>query len=319
MKSMKLIGAGRAALFAGVLASALLASCGGGQAVSSFTATRVLSFGDESSVINANGSKYTVNAFVTGSTSALDCTADPLWIQEVASIYGLQFPQCSQGSPIQPISQIFATNGAKAADLSTQIDQLVATGGFAPGDLVTVLVGSNDVIAQFTQYPAVGEDQLLGNVAVAGAEVAAQVDRMVSLGAKVLVSTIPDMGLTPYAGDRSVGSANQNPAVLSALSSRFNDALLRNLTNDGTLIGLIQLDEYITSSDTATQAGTGTYANTTLASCQSSAPLPTCTTSTLVANAVGAVWLWADNLHLSASGQANLGSLAITRARNNPF
>ena len=33
----------------------------------------------------------------------------------------------------------------------------------------------------------------------------------------------------------------------------------------------------------------------------------------------GETWLWADDRHLSAGGQRALGSLAQTRAANNPF
>jgi lysophospholipase L1-like esterase len=316
MKSSKVNGWGRAALLAGVLASALLASCGGGQQVQSFTATRVIAFGDESSVINANGSKYTVNALLASSATAFDCGSNPIWIQSVAAIYGLVFPQCP-GLVADPVNRIYATAGAMVADLGPQIDQQVADGGFGPTDLVTVFIGVNDVIDQFSQYPAVGEDQLLANVDAAGAALAAQVNRIASLGAKVLITTIPNLGLTPYAGDRTAGSTNGNPAVLTSLSARFNDALLANLTNDGRKIGLIQLDEYLTAIDTATQAGLGSYNNSTLAAC--SVALPACTTNTLVADAVGAVWLWADDRHLGPTGQAALGSLAVARAQNNPF
>lgn len=316
MKSSKVNGLGRAALLAGVLASALLASCGGGEQVSTFVASRVIVFGDESSVINSNGSKYTVNALVSGSTTAFDCSSNPIWVQSVASIYGLAFPQCP-GSIADPSSRIYAFNGAKVADLGTEIDQHLTNGGFVSTDLVTVFVGVNDVIAQFQQYPGVGEAQLLVNVEAAGTELANQVNRIASLGAKVLVTTIPDVGLMPYAGDRSAGSTNSSPGVLSRLSTRFNDAMLANLTNDGHKIGLIQLDEYLSAIDRATQAGTGTYANTTLAAC--SVALPNCTTTTVVTAAVGAVWLWADDRHLGATGQVALGSLGATRAQNNPF
>jgi hypothetical protein len=128
------------------------------------------------------------------------------------------------------------------------------------------------------------------------------------------------MGRTPYAGDRSVGSTNGNPAVLTRLSTRFNDALLVNLTNDGHKIGLIQLDQYLIAVDNATQAGNlASFANTTLAACQTSAPLPTCTTGTLVTDAVSATWLWADDRQVGATAQSALGSLAVTRAQNNPF
>lgn len=319
MKSSKLNAMGRAALFAGLLASALLASCGGGEQVQLFVPTRIISFGDESSVIGTDGSKYTVNALVSGSTSQIDCSANPIWIQSVASAYGLVFPECPGSFVVDPVSRNYSVVGAQVADLSTEIDQQLAAGGFTSGDLVTILVGSNDVITQFAQYPAVGEDQLGASLEAAGIELANQVNRVAGLGAKVLISTIPDVGLTPFAGDRSAGSTNGSPALLSRLSTRFNDAMLSHLLNDGHKIGLIQADEYITALDRATQAGVGGFANSTLAACQTSAPLPKCTTNTLVTDAVGAVWLWADDRHLGPTAQGGLGSLAVTRAQNNPF
>ena len=318
MKSSTLNGWGRGALCAAAVAvSALLSSCGGGAGqVTTFTASRVIAFGDETSVITTNGHKYSINGLAAGSTTTIDCATNPIWIQAVAALYGQSFPECP-GTNAAPESRILAFNGAVVADLAGQIDAQLASGGFTSTDLVTVLVGANDVIAQFVQYPAVGEDQLLANIDTAGAELATQVNRLASYGAKVLISTIPDMGYTPYAGDRSVGSTNGNPLVLSHLSTRFNDALLSRLTNDGHKIGLIQLDEYLIASDRATQAGNGRFANSTLPAC--TVALPNCTTETLVADAVGAIWLWSDNLHLSNIGQTDLGSLAVTRAQNNPF
>lgn len=311
----------RAALCAGLVASAaLLASCGGGGSqVQAFVATRVISFGDELSAINTNGSKYTVNALIAGTTNQIDCSSNPIWVQSVAAIYGLAFPQCP-GTSSDPSSRIYATNGALVADVSDQIDQHLNTGGgFISTDLVTVLAGANDVMAQFQQYPGVGEDQLTANLVAAGAALAGQVNRLAGYGAKVLIVTIPDMGLTPAAGDRSVGTTDGNPALLTRLSTRFNDALLANLLNDGHKIGLVQLDEYLKAVDTATINGTSgaTFSNTTLPAC--SVALPNCTTNTLVADAVNAVWLWADGRHLGATGQASLGSLAVSRAQNNPF
>lgn len=307
----------RALLRAGMLvATALLASCGGGSQVQTFTATRVIAFGDEFSVINADGSKYSVNAVLAGSANQLDCGSNPIWIQSVAALYGLVFPQCP-GSTADATSRIYAANGATVADVATQIDEQLLNGGFVAGDLVTVLAGANDVVAQFQQYPAVGEDQLTANLTAAATALAAQVNRLAGYGAKVLIVTLPDMGLTPFAGDRSVGSTDGNPALLTRLSTKFNDALLANILNDGHKIGLVQLDEYLKAVDTATRLGGGSFNNTTLAAC--AVALPNCTTNTLTADAVNSVWLWADGRHLSASGQASLASLAATRARNNPF
>jgi outer membrane lipase/esterase len=318
MKS-KVNGIVRAMLGVGALASALLlASCGGsGTPVQVFVATRVIAFGDETSVITDAHKKYSVNALVTGSTTEVECSLNPIWIQLVAGQYGLVFPQCP-GLFVDPVSRIRATVGARVADLAAQIDQQInLEGGFRQGDLVTVLVGANDIVALFEQYPGVGLSQLESSAETYGLQLAAQVNRLADAGAKVLISTIPNMGLTPYAGDRSAGTTNGNPAVLAALSKAFNDALLARITNDGHRIGLIQLDEYLVSLDNARAQGTGSYSNTTLPSC--TAPLPDCTVLTQVPEAITSAWLWADDLHLGAFGQTSLGSLAASRASANPF
>jgi outer membrane lipase/esterase len=318
-----------------LLAAAMGVSCGGGTQGNSFTAKRVFAFGDESSVINADGSKYTVNALKTDNIT-LDCASNPIWVQSVAALYGLVFPECNVGLvPVAaPASRIYAASGAKVADLAAQIDRQVAVGGFAADDLATVLVGSNDIVAQFARYPGVPATQLADELKLTGGLVAGQVKRLADLGAKVLVSTAPDLGRAPFAGDRSAGSTNLNPAVLALLSTAFNDGLLAEVAkqvNDGHKVGLIQLDTYLQAVDNARINGGGTFANTTLAACLPSAPLPTCTSLTLgtdaaaipppavVSNASAATWLWADALHLSAGGQAGLGALASSRAQNNPF
>ena len=100
MNSSKSNGMGYAALLAGLLAAALLASCGGGQQVQAFRPSRVISFGDETSVIRADGSKYTVNALASGSTTVIDCGANPIWVQSVAAAYGFVFPECAGTSAV---------------------------------------------------------------------------------------------------------------------------------------------------------------------------------------------------------------------------
>jgi lysophospholipase L1-like esterase len=312
----------RAALLgAGTVIAVLLASCGGGEQVQEFRATRVFAFGDESSVINADGTKYSINALTA--TGTIDCVNNALWVQGVAGLYGLVFPQCNPTAIPGPASRIYATVGARAASLSAQIDQQVNAGGFAPGDLATVLIGANDIIDQFQQFPGVGEDQLNANLSQAANDLALQVNRLADLGVKVIVSTAPDMGLTPFAGD----PAGANAALLSRLSSTFNIKMRRAIYNDGRRIGLVLLDEYM---GTVRKFGLG-FINTTLAACLPSAPLPNCNTNTLgtdaaavpppatPASASAATWLWSDDRHISPAAQNSLATLAAQRAQNNPF
>lgn len=322
-------GWGRPALLAAVVA-VLLVACGGGQQVETFRANRVIAFGDETSVINADHSKYSVNAVKLADNTQLDCSSNAIWIQNVVAVYGLVFPECNLLPVAAPVSRIYATAGARAANIGAQIDLHVASGGFTEKDMVTMLAGANDILDQYAQYPGVSEVQLTINVEQAGAELAAQVNRIANLGAKVLLSTTPDMGYTPFALTEEAANAGR-AALLSRLSTRFNAKLRANIMNDGRKIGLIKLDEYIVSVAKARLAGGGIFLNTTLAACLPTSPLPTCTTKTLGTDAAavpppttataadGITWLWADATHLSAGGQGSLGSLAVTRALNNPF
>src|SRR5450755_49840 len=101
----------------------LAASCGGGGQVSTFAPSRVVSFGDETSVIvdlnnDGNGSKYGVNATVSADDPTRVCGGNPIWNQSVAAAFGLVFPQCNPPPAVDaPTSRIRATFGAHAADI----------------------------------------------------------------------------------------------------------------------------------------------------------------------------------------------------------
>ena len=314
----------------GAAAAALLAACGGGEQVSKFSAQRVIAFGDESSVIDdfrhdGNGRKYSVNALST-TDSSLACQSNPLWIQSVAGNYGLVFPECNPAATAVavPVSRIRARAGARVADLAAQIDVQQSESAFQSNDLATVLVGQNDVLAQYAQYPAVGEAQLIVNVEAIGAELGRQVNRLADAGARVLIATVTDVGRTPFAAAQNAANADTDrAALLSRLSARLNASMRATIANDGHRIGLVLNDELVQS--VVNNVGTGGFTNVTTGVCdltQSTLVPPSildCTTATLVAGGTGATYFWADDLHLSSGGQSFLGSLATTRASNNPF
>ncbi|MEP6739820.1 MAG: SGNH/GDSL hydrolase family protein [Caldimonas sp.] len=324
--------AGRRALGGGVLALTLLVvSCGGGTQSSTFTARRVMAFGDETSLIvdtngDGDGSKYSVNATVSDTDPTLACASNPIWIQAVATLYGLVFPQCNAGpTPVSsPTSRIRAAFGAQAADLAGQIDAQLAESGVADGDLATVLVGENDVLAQYAQYPMVGETELTANLEAAGTLVGQQVNRLADAGVKVLISTIPDVGVTPYALSERAGHIDTDrAALLTRLTASFNAKLRATITNDGRRIGLILLDELVSA--VGRFNGLDGFTNSTVGVCdlnRSALTPPSildCTNFTLITDGSGSAYLWADDRHLSSGGQLALGNLATSRARNNPF
>lgn len=304
---------------------------GGGTKVNSFTAKRIVAYGDESSLIvdvasDGNGAKYGVNATVSPTDPTRACRTFPIWIQVLANRYGLVFAPCNPGpTPVSsPTSRIRAALGAQAADLATQISAQLAEGPIQEGDLSTVLVGENDVIAQYQQYPMLSEPQITANVEAAGAETGRQVNRLADAGSKVLVATIYDVGKTPYATAERAGHIDTDrAALLSRLSTRYNAALRSTMANDGHRIGIVLLDELV-GSITAILGVSG-FTNTKLAVCdpaKSKLRPPSvldCTDQTLIADGNANTFLWADDRHLSAGGQMGLGNLAVQRADNNPF
>lgn len=300
----------------------LVAACGGGNRVEPFAPTRMLSFGDESSVVvdsnnDANGRKYTINALKADNVT-LDCSANAIWVQYVAATFSFALPQCNPNGVATPASRIYAAPGAKAADIGAQIDTHLLSDTFVGTDLVTVLIGANDVLAQYALYDGTNEATLTATLEAAGSTVAGQINRIGKLGGKVIVATAPDMGLTPFALAEDTASAGR-AALLTRLTAAFNDSLRGEIINDGRMIGLVLADEAIQSA--AKFPSIYALVNWTAVACDTTkaATLLDCTSQTLVTDAAAGTWLWADATHLSPAGHRFIGQLAQTRAVNNPF
>ncbi len=309
-------------LAATAAAVGLVAACGGGEQSEPFQAQRVLAFGDEASVITSGGLKYTVNALKADNVT-LDCASNPIWVQSVASAFGLVFPECNPGNVASPRSRILAAPGAKVADLAAQVSAHLASDSFSSKDLATMMVGTHDVLAIYAQYPTISIDQARAAAETAGAAFAVQVNRVANAGGKVLLGKVLDLGKTPYGiKQKAAHTDTDRAALLTLLSQRFNAKLRTDILNDGRRIGLVQTDERIlTVINFPANFG---FTNVTEAACLSTVVAPNCTSQTLVTDsegnsASGATWLWADDLNLSAGGQFRLGEIGSSVARNNPF
>lgn len=302
-----------------------LASCGGGGQVVPFDPDRILAFGDELSVIRSDGTKYSVNAFritdatttpPTESTTETDCTRNPIWIQTVATTFGLAFDRCL-GSATTASGQVLAQPGHKVADLPAQI---AAVQGAALGeaDLAVVMIGMNDILELYARYPTASRDSLIDEARARATSLGNQINALAQAGPAVVVLTVPDLGLTPYARQQNTdtGDATRS-ALLTALTSAFNNRMSVTLVNDGRLIGLVYAD--IETQNMARFPATFSLTNVLDSACLGTSLPPACTTSTLVTGATSAGYLWAGPLMLGPTGQARLGTVAASRARNNPF
>jgi outer membrane lipase/esterase len=313
---------------AALAGASLLASCGGSQA-EPFEPTRVLAFGDELSVLDdaltpGNGRKYSVNAFkqvtVDGVTvddpTTLDCTRSPLWIQTVATRFGLAFDRCL-GSATVASGQVLAQVGHKVADLPAQI---AAVQGDALGekDLAVVMIGVHDILELYARYPATSRDDLLAEARERGISLGEQINQLAQSGPAVVLLTVPDISLSPFAlaQDTSAGDTTRS-ALIRDLVATFNDRTSVTLINDGRLIGLVYGDLEIQKM--VTSPSSYNLTNVVAAACKAEAVLPDCTTATLVDTATADKWLWADAWRLSPVAQSRLGDLVASRARSNPF
>lgn len=291
-------------------AAVLLAACGGGTSqIQAFKPPRLTAFGDDSSSFTPDGRKYAVNEFGTDAVT-LDCGASPIWIQDVARAFNFGFSQCPlSGGETKALTR--AAPGARVADVVRQVDAHVAAGGFQPEELVLVLAGTWDVVDLYAQFPARSRDDLINDARARGTRLAEQVNRMVGLGARVVVSTMPDLGLSPY----GLAQGTDGAKLLTDLSAALNGRIRATIINDGRLIGLVLTDEFVQVA--ARAPGAFALDNAKDAVCREA--LPNCTTKTLVDGARATGYLWASDRWLGTPGHRQLGLLAAARATLNPF
>lgn len=306
----------RLALAAGIV-GLVLAACGGGTSqIEPFEPDQMVVFGDESSLVRADGLRYTVNPH-NSTTGLIDCMLQPIWTQTVAAEKGFIFSGCNPEGATGTPAQMRAVAGASADDVKAQIDAQVADGGFSRNGLATVLAGGNDVLELYAQYPQRSEADLLVDARARGQRLGLQVNRLIDLGPRVLVSTVPDLGYSPFARAQQApdGDRTDPAALISRLVAAFNGGVRTTILNDGRYVGLVLADEAVQAIARVPSA----FGVKDVSTAACAIALPECTDQTLAASADSASWLWADDRHLAYGGQLQVGYLARARVNGNPF
>ena len=336
------------------LAAALLAACGGGTAqVEAFKPDRLIVLGDENSLIEDyvdaegkhDGFKYTVND--RSATTSGKCLTLPSAAQSVASLYGFVFPQCNPNA-ITPLAFTLAARGATVGSVTTglavQLQNVKAvTQGNDLGakDLVMLLIGANDIIELYERTLAgLSPANAQAEAGRRGTLAADQVnDAILATGARALVITVPDLGLSPYA----VNANKTNPgasSLLSSLTYEFN-AYLRTRIDasrfDGRNYGLVLADDIVAAmsklpASFLTAPAVGNLAACDIADglsadavasavlkCNTTATVSSATEVKLVDGANSGSHLWASDRHLGPSAHSRIGAQAQSRAATNPF
>lgn len=307
-------------------ATAALAACGGGTSqVRAFTPSRVLVFGDETSVIvndgSADGFRYTINDRT--STAAGKCLASPTFAQMMVSGYGMVVEQCNP-TGATPKAFILAVAGATVDDVSSGLQQQVArvSGGVNDQDMALVMIGANDVIALYedvragrmTNAEAVSEAQRRGRHAGEG------VNAILSTGARAIVVTIPDMSLSPYAVTQQTGDPGAK-TLLATLSYEFNAYLRTSIDSqayDGRNYGLVLADDIVSAMAKFPTSYLTSPSVAAVAACTTASAVD-CLTTTLVEGAGTLTHLWADDRHLGPNAHNRIGLAVQSRMLGNPF
>jgi outer membrane lipase/esterase len=311
---------GLRAIAATLLCAGLLAACGGSTStIDKFLPDRVLVFGDELSYITDDGAKYTVNAVSSTDNTTLDCSSSPIWVQYMASsAYGKAFGQCVGSSSDATVYRMSTVN-ARVDDMDTQITGYMAGSGFQTGDLVTLMVGMHDVLDLYAAYDGTNLDELTSQATAKGQQLGALVNRIIDSGAKVLVSTVPDLGVTPFAISEGINVGDDRPGVLTGLTDALNTGMRLSIVSDGSRVGLLLADDLLRSMVKSPAAYSIT--DWTDAACLDAFALPTCTTTTVIDAAVDKTsgYLWADKLHPGTAFHNQLGVQAVSRLNTLPF
>lgn len=293
-----------------LLAAALVAltACGGGtEQIEPFEPRQIILLGDETAVLATDGKHYSINGL--NASNAIDCGSVPTWTQSLVANFGMTLDRCNPNNlGARGITR--GAPGAKAADIETQIDAQLAAGAASPKDLFVVMVGLNDIIERYEAGADCGDAELRAR----GQRVAAQINRLVAADTRIIVVTVHDLGLTPYARTRDAANPGQS-ARLSCLTATYNARVRVDIVQDGRFIGLVLADD-LTSAMTRSPAS---YSLTNVTDAACTTALPDCTVNTLVSGASTSTHLWADDRHFGPTAHATLAAFAETRVRNNPF
>lgn len=307
----------------------VLAACGGGvSTLDPFTPERLHVFGDELALIQADGSKFTINALDTTATPAtLACGSSPVWTQYLAQSWGMAFTECNPNGVASPQATMHSVAaGATAADAAAALRAFVAANSLGRGDLFAVSAGQNDVLAAARQHLAdpttfTAEDAR-AQVRTAASTLATAINAVANADGRIIFTTVAELNLSPYAA----AQGSTGPAVVADLVRAFNTQLRLSVTNDGRRIGLVKADEIMQVVHENRTASGATITNTADAACiddgaHRDADLPACTTETLTTAATGVsgAYMWADDTRITPAIHAQIGATAANISRGNPF
>ncbi|HEY5972842.1 MAG TPA: autotransporter domain-containing protein [Pseudoxanthomonas sp.] len=218
-----------------------------------------------------------------------------IWAEWVADHYGTDATTDNQGGTNYAIGGArIDTPVANTIPVTAQVDLYLSThGGRAdPNALYTVWGGGNDLLAFDFNAPV-------------GVQMVEAVTALQNAGARyILVPTVPDAGLTPFA----ISLGGGVPALATSIANSYNERIFGALSTAG--LRVIPLNTFQVQQEIAADAARYGFTNITTPACTGGSL--TCTPDTLVAPGADQTYLFADGVHPSGATHRILADYAIS-------
>jgi outer membrane lipase/esterase len=266
---------------------------------------RLIVFGDSLS----DGGAYTnffksLNLPGGNQVTRFKFTTNPgnVWVENIASRFGMTLtPNALDGGSnyAEGGARVTLPNpsplGLSQTAVSIQIDRFLASNRtFEENDIVTMLVGANDI---FQGGPAA--------IAPAATALVAQLGRLQAAGAKnIILMNVPDIGLAPSFGSGSGPSSTMG----TQFAVSFNESVKQGL--QGFSGNVLYIDSFNLFREVVANPVRFGLTNVTTPACSTSSS-GQCTPATTVANGAES-YLFADGLHPTTAGHRILSDAVIS-------
>ncbi len=255
--------------------------------------TQTYFFGD--SLTDSGHFQNTLPANIRDQAGRFTTNPGWVWAQWVADHYGTDASTDNQGGTNYAIGGArIDTPVANTIPVTAQVDLFLSMhGGVAdPNALYTVWGGGNDLLAFDFAAPV-------------GAQMVEAVGRLQAAGARyVLVPTVPDAGLTPFA--ISVGGGV--PALATSIASTFNTDIFASLSQAG--LRVIPLNTFQLQQEIVAEASRYGFTNINSPACPGSSL--TCTPNDYVMPGADQTYVFADGVHPSSATHRILADYAVS-------
>ena len=216
---------------------------------------------------------------------------------------------------------------ASVGQTTAQASAALAGAGLNGNDLVTLMVGSHDLLAIVgdNKTPTAAEAEVMIDAARKRGEALGDVVlATIATGARILWTTVPYLNTAPI-----VTAEGYDGNVLYQMSIAFNNGLNNRVSTvpsgGGRNGAIVEVDQLVNAYYLNAGAAYNAITNRVAAACLTAgvptpdADLDTCTTTNVTPETSPLFYLWAGRIQYGAITHGLLGQTAVQRIRANPL